>query len=133
MAMQEMQKTGVNFCLDVHGDEALPHNFIAGAEGVPSFTQKGQDLLDGFKAAYVKSSPDFQTKHGYALTPKGKANLTMCTNYVAETHGCLAMTLEMPFKDNADRPDPEFGWSPKRAAKLGHDVLEAMQAVLADL
>jgi len=67
------------------------------------------------------------------LTAKGKANLTMCTNYVAETYGCLAMTLEMPFKDNADRPEPEFGWSPKRAAKLGGDVLEAMQDMLGRL
>ena len=126
--MNKMKKSGVDFCLDVHGDEALPYNFIAGAEGVPSFTQDGQDWLDIFKSNYVKSSPDFQTKHGYSVTPKGKANLTMCTNYVAETFGCLSMTLEMPFKDNADRPDPEFGWSAERAAKLGHDVLEPILA-----
>lgn len=133
MVMAAMQETGVDFCLDVHGDEALPYNFIAGAEGVPSFTQKGQDLLDDFQEAYKKSSPDFQTKYGYGVTPKGKANLTYCTTYVAETHDCLSMTLEMPFKDNADRPDAKFGWSPARSAQLGHDVLEAMQDVLGDL
>ena len=124
LVMNKMDEIGVDFCLDVHGDEALPYNFIAGAEGVPSFTKDGQDWLDTFKSDYVKSSSDFQTKHGYSLTPKGKANLTMCTNYVAETFGCLSMTLEMPFKDNDDRPDAKFGWSPERAAKLGHDVLE---------
>lgn len=133
LVMNKMAETSVDFCLDVHGDEALPYNFIAGAEGVPSFTEDGQDWLDTFKSNYVNSSPDFQTKHGYAITPKGKANLTMCTNFVAETYGCLSMTLEMPFKDNADRPDAEFGWSPERAAKLGHDVLEPILAYVNSL
>jgi len=133
LVMNKMQETGVDFSLDVHGDEALPYNFIAGAEGVPSFTKKGQDLLDTFQAEYARFSPDFQTKHGYGITPKGKANLTYCTNYVAETHDCLAMTLEMPFKDNADLPDSEYGWSPERCARLGADVLGAMLAVVDDL
>ncbi len=133
LVMNKMQETGVDFSLDVHGDEALPYNFIAGAEGVPSFTKKAQDLLDTFQEEYKRFSPDFQTKHGYGVTPAGKANLTMCTNYVAETYGCLSMTLEMPFKDNADLPDPEFGWSPERSARLGADVLGAMLAVVDDL
>lgn len=33
------------------------------------------------------------------------------------------MTLEMPFKDNANRPDAEFGWSPERCRALGGAVL----------
>ncbi len=133
LVMNKMQETGVDFCLDVHGDEALPYNFVAGAEGVPSFTKQGQKWLDDFKEAYKRFSPDFQTKHGYGKTPTGKANLTYATNYVAETHGCLAVTLEMPFKDNANLPDPEYGWSPERSAKLGADVLGAMLAVVDEL
>ena len=30
-----MDDLGCDFCLDVHGDEELPYNFIAGAEGIP--------------------------------------------------------------------------------------------------
>ena len=130
LVMNEMQKTGVDFCLDVHGDEALPYNFIAGAEGVPSFTKQGAKWLDDFQKAYKRFSPDFQTKHGYGKTPAGKANLTYATNYIAEIHNCLSMTLEMPFKDNADLPDPEYGWSPDRAARLGADVLGPMLSVV---
>ena len=133
LVMNEMQKTGVDFNLDVHGDEALPYNFVAGAEGVPSFTKLGQKWLDDFQEAYKQFSPDFQTKIGYGITPAGKADLTIATNYIAETHNCLAMTLEMPFKDNADLPDPEYGWSPERSARLGADVLGAMLAVVDDL
>src|SRR5690606_23346793 len=35
---QKMRERGVDLCLDVHGDEGLPYNFIAGAEGTPGWT-----------------------------------------------------------------------------------------------
>jgi murein tripeptide amidase MpaA len=40
------------------------------------------------------------------------------------------MTLEMPFKDNADLPDSEHGWSPERCRKLGAANLDAMLALV---
>ena len=43
------------------------------------------------------------------------------------------MTLEMPFKDNANSPDEQFGWSPNRCRKLGASCLDAIYAVLGDL
>jgi len=57
----------------------------------------------------------------------------MCTNQVAQRFDCLAMTLEMPFKDNADLPDPIYGWSPERCAHLGRATLHPMAAVLVQL
>lgn len=119
-----------DLCLDVHGDEALPYNFIAGAEGIPNWTEKMEANQTAFLDAYKTASPDFQTQHGYAVSKPGEANLSMCTNYVANTYDCLAMTLEMPFKDNADLPDDTFGWSPERCAKLGGAALDAMLAVV---
>jgi len=62
---------------------------------------------DEIEQALLAASPEFQTEHGYPASKPGKGNLTMCANYVAETFGCLSLTLEMPFKDNADRPDPD--------------------------
>ena len=117
-------------CLDVHGDEALPYNFIAGAEGIPGYTEKQAANLAAFLEAYKSASPEFQTKHGYGLSAPGTGNLTMCTNFTAHRYDCLAMTLEMPFKDNADAPEPETGWSPDRSAQLGSAVLDAMADVL---
>ena len=125
----EMLRTGVDFCLDVHGDEALPYNFIAGPEGIPSYSDALAQKLARFQAALVAANPDFQTAHGYPPTPPGKANLAICANYVAETYGCLAMTLEMPFKDAANAPEPREGWSPARCRQLGRSSLEALAAV----
>jgi murein tripeptide amidase MpaA len=125
-----MDATGVDVCLDVHGDEGLPYVFIAGASGTPSWDPARAALHEAFCAAYQRDCPDFQRVHGYPEDRPGLANLTMCTAQVAERYRCLAMTLEMPFKDNADLPDPVAGWSPERSARLGAASLGAFAATL---
>ncbi|MEM1412696.1 MAG: M14-type cytosolic carboxypeptidase [Pseudomonadota bacterium] len=127
---RRMHETGVDFFLDVHGDEALPYNFIAGAEGVPSWTEAMDEELQAFKQRLATISPDFQTIHGYPLKPPGTADLRMATDYVAETFGCLAMTLEMPFKDAANHPMPDVGWSPDRSRHLGASCIDAIWQTL---
>ena len=130
LVSREMARTGVDFCLDVHGDEALPYAFIAGPEGIPSYSPALAGRLARFQAALVAANPDFQTARGYPPTPPGKANLGICANYIAETYGCLAMTLEQPFKDAANAPDPRYGWSPARCRRLGRSCLDALAAVI---
>jgi murein tripeptide amidase MpaA len=57
----------------------------------------------------------------------------MASKHVAHAFGCLAMTLEQPFKDSAITPDPRNGWSPARCAALGRSSLDALAAVIDDL
>jgi murein tripeptide amidase MpaA len=128
-----MQQTGVDFCLDVHGDEALPYNFIAGPDGVRSVTPRVWALQDTYEKALMRASPDFQMEHGYDAVAPGEANMTMCTTFIADHFGCLAMTLEMPFKDTADTPNHELGWSPERCRQLGRANLDALYAVIDQL
>lgn len=128
-----MDATGVDLCLDVHGDEELPYNFISGAEGIPGWTERLSTLDRRFREVYEQADPAFQSVHGYPVDKPGEGNMTMCTNAVAQRFDCLAMTLEMPFKDDANHPDARTGWSPDRAAALGRAVLEPMAAVLGDL
>ena len=128
-----MAEAGVDFSLDVHGDEGLPYNFIASSQGIPSWSDRLAGLLEGYTSALKQANPDFQTQHGYPANPPGKGNLTMCANYVAETYDCLSMTLEMPFKDTADSPDAANGWSPERSRILGAACLDALYAVIDDL
>ncbi|NNE84668.1 MAG: carboxypeptidase family protein [Alphaproteobacteria bacterium] len=133
LVRSRMHETGVDICLDVHGDEALPYNFLAGMMGIPSLSDRQKALQADFDQALLAASPEFQTEQGYPASPPGKGNLTMCANYVAEAFGCLSLTLEMPFKDNADRPEPEFGWSPERSRDFGAAHIDAIAAVLDDL
>ena len=129
-----MDETGVDLCLDVHGDEALPYNFFSpGMLGIPGVTDRQRRLYAGFSQAMVAASPEFQTTYGYPQPRPGKANLTICANQIAARFSCLAVTLEQPFKDNADRPDDTWGWSPARARRLGADSLVAIQAILPEL
>ncbi|MEM9194065.1 MAG: M14-type cytosolic carboxypeptidase [Myxococcota bacterium] len=132
LVREQMRATGVDFFLDVHGDETLPYNFIAGAEGIPSWTDAHQARQSRYLDALTLANPDFQTKVGYPRPPVGKANMTMASNWVGENFSCLAMTLEQPFKDTIDSPHPA-GWSPERAKKLGAAQLDALLRVLDDL
>ena len=125
-----MQETGVDFCLDVHGDETLPVNFLIGSEGIPSWNDHLSDLLQGYKTALKQVSPDFQTERGYPVPDPGKANTKMCGNYVGEAFGCLSMTLEMPFNDTVATPHAAEGWSPERSRKLGAANLDALYAIV---
>lgn len=128
-----MDKTGVDYAMDVHGDEAIPANFIAGFEGIPSWTERQGKLYEAYLEALLKASPDFQTKLGYPVTKPRKGNLSMSTNQVAERFDCVAMTLEMPFKDNHELPDADFGWSAERCALLGRSCLAALLDIVDEL
>lgn len=128
LVRERMKQSGVDFFLDIHGDEALPYNFISGAEGIPSWSEADVARQKVFLDALLAASPDFQTKHGYPVPPAGQANMTMASNWVGEQFRCLSMTLEQPFKDTADTPH-EDGWSPERARKFGHAQLDALRVV----
>ncbi|AMK19038.1 MULTISPECIES: M14 family metallopeptidase [Sphingobium] len=128
-----MDETGVDFAMDVHGDEAIPAVFLAGFEGIPALTDKQQTLYTRFRDTLAARTPDFQTKRGYPSSAPGKANLSMSTNQVAQRFGAVAMTLEMPFKDNDDLPDAEFGWSPARSMQLAKDCLGVLAEMIGDV
>ena len=131
--LNRMIAEGCDFNLDMHGDESIPQNFIAGFDGIPSLTGRQLGLLHRYKQALARISPDFQTEIGYEEARPGKAIMSMSTNALAERFGCLAMTLEMPFKDADINPDPLHGWSPPRAKHLGRACLDALLDVLPDL
>ncbi len=118
-----MKQTGVDLFIDVHGDEGLPYNFIAGCEGVPRFDDAWAEKELQFKENFMAATPEFQDEFGYPKDEPGKADLSIASSWVGQEFGCLSMTLEMPFKDNANLPDPERGWSPERCMLLGEAIL----------
>lgn len=132
-ALAKMDETGVDFAIDVHGDEAIPHAFLAGFDGIPSWTDRQGALFARYRDTLARLTADFQTRHGYPPSAPGKANLTMSTNQLAERFGAVAMTLEMPFKDHDDLPDPVHGWSAARSRALGRDCLAALAEMIDEL
>ncbi len=128
-----MDETGVDFSMDVHGDEAIPYAFMAGFHGIPAWTQRQGDLYDKYLKRLAAQTRDFQTQFGYPKAADGKANLSMSTNQLAERFGAVSMTLEMPFKDNANAPDALRGWSAERSRHLARDCLIALAGMIDEI
>jgi murein tripeptide amidase MpaA len=121
-----IEQTGVDLFFDIHGDEALPYNFVAGSEMLPGFTETQRAQQTRFIDAFKRATPDFQDVHGYAASKYNADALKLASKYIGHTFGCLALTLEMPFKDNADLPDPTVGWNGAKSALLGTAMLQAI-------
>jgi len=130
---KQMDYYGVNLCLDIHGDEELPYNFISRNEGIPSYSEKIEKLEDNFINSWLRISPDLQTEIGYEKNKPGEANLDVCAKQVGEQFNCLSLTVEMPFKDNKNMPDPIYGWSSERSKNFGASVLNAINEIIIDL
>ena len=123
LVREQMERTGVDLFIDTHGDEGLPYNFVAGSEMLPHFSDRQRVEQTAFVAALKDASPDFQDRVGY---PSGKYSsdaLKLASKWVGHRFGCLSLTLEMPFKDNADAPDPRVGWNGERSKRLGAAML----------
>jgi murein tripeptide amidase MpaA len=133
LVREKMLETGIDMFLDVHGDEALPINFVAGCEGVVAYDERHKALEDKFKAILLSLTPEFQDERGYDKDEPGKANPTVGTNWVGNQFKCLAYTIEMPFKDNDLLPDSSMGWSDIRSSLLGRDFLTGVFHMVDDL
>ena len=59
-AIRQMDEIGCDVCVDVHGDETLPYNFISGMEGVPNWGPRLKGLQGMFTAAYSRANGDMQ-------------------------------------------------------------------------
>ena len=123
---QQMEKYGVDMFLDVHGDEEIPYVFTAACEGNPGYTAKQQAMEEHFRSRLSEITRDFQTRYGYQRSQPGQANMNLACNSVGEKYQCLSLTLEMPFKDNDDAPNPNTGWDGKRSKQLAKDVLTTL-------
>ncbi|GAB0078326.1 M14-type cytosolic carboxypeptidase [Pseudomonas syringae group genomosp. 3] len=130
---QQMEKYGVDMFLDVHGDEEIPHVFTAACEGNPGYTIHQRQLEERFRSRLSDVTVDFQTVYGYPRSAPGQANMNLAANAIGERYKCLALTLEMPFKDHDNAPDPLTGWSGKRSAQLAKDVLSVLAQMVEEL
>ena len=124
------KKTGCDLWVDVHGDEELPHIFFAGSQGISGWNDRLAELYRLFATAQLAACPAFQLEHGYGNEEVGEANLAICSDHVADRFDCLAVTLEMPYKDTLELREPSEGWSPGRCERLGATMLNAVDAVL---
>ncbi|WP_338849068.1 M14-type cytosolic carboxypeptidase [Massilia sp. W12] len=132
---RKIEETGVDMFFDIHGDEGLPYNFVAGSEMLEGFSAEQLAQQNKFVADYMQASPDFQNRYGYAADKYNQDMLKLASKYIGHYYKCLSLTLEMPFKDNADLPDAVVGWDGERSRQLGiaflQPVWQALQGLMA--
>lgn len=124
--MDAMLATGVDFSLDVHGDEVLPYVFTVGPDGLESWDEAKQAGRHRFDQALLAESSDFQMEVGYDTNRPGHADISKATPWISDQFGCLSLTLEMPFKDAQNAPDDQDGWSIERSRRLGEASMRAI-------
>ena len=121
---KKIEEIGCDLFLDVHGDEILPYVFVAGSEMLDGFSEKQIQEQNAFVESFCAASPDFQTKFGYEASKYNEDMLKLASKYIGHHYKCVSLTLELPFKDNANLPDPEVGWDGQRSMKLGEAILQ---------
>ena len=121
---KKIEEVGCDLFLDVHGDEALPYVFVAGSEMLEGFSEQQMKEQTAFVNSFCAASPDFQTKFGYEASKYNEDVLKLASKYIGHHFKCVSLTLELPFKDNANLPDIEVGWDGLRSVKLGEAMLQ---------
>ncbi|KAL3817394.1 hypothetical protein ACHAXA_011023 [Cyclostephanos tholiformis] len=131
--LREMDRTGVDAFLDVHGDEGLPFVFLAGSQGTSVWGKRLECLHGTFLSSYERCNRDVQCRVSYDPDAPGEGMRNICSNQIAERFNCFSGTLEMPFKEcwsdgnGISRGEGDkAGWGPERARRLGASVLEAL-------
>ena len=128
--LRAMEQTGVDLCLDVHGDSDLPYSFAVTPHAIEAWDEPMAAVERAFCDSYERANPDFQQVHGYPPETRDTVHMGTCKNAVAQRFGCFAVTLEMPFKNDADMRNASDGWSPPRCRQMGAAALDAVDAAL---
>lgn len=127
---KRMLSTGVEMFFDIHGDESIPYVFTSGCSDNKSFSAKQRFQEEKFEYVFKNINPDYQTEIGYPKNFFSLESSSVAAKWVGDKFNCLSYTLEMPFKDNANLPDPTTGWNGERSKMLGADLLTAIHQML---
>ena len=132
-----MDAAGLDFCLDVHGDEASPYNYLCVA---PGWTPRLASLQKRFVSDWREANPEMSISSSQTIDTLNPERTgldgelaTVCTTALGWRFDALCATLEMPFKDNAEMPQPAVGWNGPRSGWLGKSVVEPLLRTLPHL
>lgn len=128
--LQLIDSIGCDCFVDCHGDEELPYCFVSGSEGCsvygPALEVQQRTLLQEMR----KADPNFQIGHGYSIDKPNTANYRLASKQISERLKCLAVTLEMPYKDVIDCRDQPATFLDVEAVNFGANMLSAVAAIL---
>lgn len=121
-------KMGVDFFLDVHGDEERPYIWLAGphADNVTPEAGKLQTQFERLLAEqYVEVRPRPES-----ISAPNRPDSGMSTDYVATTFKCPALIIELPFKETVSASGQRDSLMAEGCMGFGRACVEALNTVL---
>lgn len=98
LVLDEMVRTGMDFCIDVHGDEEMPFVFSGKVDQLTKRPEPVVAAYDAFVQKLASWDPAFRTDGGY-VRPHTKSNpLSFCSPALSNRFVRPSITLELPFK-----------------------------------
>ena len=76
--LEKVKQTGCDFFVDVHGDEELPHIFLAPEVGAPTWNDRHAELYRLLCESQKRAFPAFQVEHGYGCDKTGCVLFLAC-------------------------------------------------------
>jgi murein tripeptide amidase MpaA len=120
-----IEATGVDLFFDVHADESHAFAFAACTEGNPGYTDEIAEAEAAIRFDLAELTPEFLDEPGYDLDEPGEADLSCAANFIGESFGCPAITLELPILDSGGER-VKAGWSPGRAVRFGRSLVDVL-------
>lgn len=126
----EMKKRGVDFFIDIHGDESIPYNFMMSYSNNSAGKQ--------FKQLLAEKDPRFQLKYDYGTYKNScgsSCGTSSCgggqtaTTFVAHNFDATSLLLEASFKPLENRPNNEV-WEQQSCIELGHSIAKSLSEFL---
>jgi hypothetical protein len=109
--LQEMDKIGMDFNMDVHADEELPYVFIANVDRLIPVPEVVGSVHDAYQMRLAEADPGFRPKSGY-VRPHTRSNpLSFCSPFLMRRFNAPSVTFELPFKrfDAGEKRSLEYG------------------------
>ncbi len=122
---QAIAARGVDLFFDVHADESHAFAFAACSEGNPSYNDEIAEAESAIRDNLAEMTPEFLDEPGYDLDAPGEADLSCAANFIGESFGCPAITLELPIRDS-EGERVKAGWSPGRAVRFGRSLVDVL-------
>ena len=121
-----MKEIGVDFFLDMHGDEERPFIWV----GHPDVNQstKTKQIQHQFEQELAKRNPEIRP----APTELGEVigNLGLASNWVPATFNCVAWITELPFAEPVDMGDEADSMLQNGCLRFGRTCVEALNVVV---
>ena len=127
-ARQLIGTTGVDFFLDIHGDEERPFIWIVGPHPT-NVTPENDRLQRQFERMLAEKYAELRARPETIPAPN-RPDSGMSVDYIAPTFKCPALIIELPFKETISASGQRDSLLADGCMGFGHATVEALNTIL---